>query len=126
MLTMARFSLRSLFLLITLAALGLGLWTGEQRRQERLLVEAQEALAADGIGWSPAIDGQGSYSLDLYGPHLSLRAAKALVNAKRIRRLKLSPAPNNHDVEVELSKGFVSFYVVRGNAWEGDLGRYLP
>lgn len=74
-----RFTLRSLFLLITLAAVGLWWGTREARRQGALLREAQAALERDGIAWSPAVNKQGMLSIHIDGSKLSMNSAMAII-----------------------------------------------
>ncbi len=108
---MTRFTLRTMFCLVTAVAIGLGVWNQDEWRQERLLNQARRALQSDQINYSEKVNGKGEYRLSLDGRNLTPKSAQALAAAKSIKYLTLGGLPSN-EVIVELSQGF--HFVYRG------------
>lgn len=101
---MTRFTLRSLFLLLTMAALCAWPWAN-MNHPERLLAKAERIALAAKAGWRLHLDQDGTCTVRLTGPAMTAELAQAINAAERIRCLYVWQAPSAQ-VEAEMSKDF--------------------
>jgi hypothetical protein len=110
----ARFSLRTLLVILTLIAIACGIVSGKiasDRGQERLLAKALERAQADGTkvqayDWEVFVSPAGrAVSASIEGGPMSVGTATALVEARCVTNLTMGVVPST-EVEKVLSAGF--------------------